>query len=60
MTKSPFSILAAPAQRALDNAGIKNFDDLKKHTEAEVKEFHGMGPNALKKLKEAGATFKAN
>jgi hypothetical protein len=45
--------LAAPAQRALDGAGIKNLKQLTKFTEAEIKQLHGMGPNALGKLRQA-------
>lgn len=45
--------LAAPAQRALDGAGIKNLKQLTKFTEAKIKQLHGMGPNALGKLRQA-------
>ena len=45
--------VAAPAQRALDSAGIANLKQLSKFTEAEVAQLHGMGPNALGKLREA-------
>ena len=45
--------IAAPAQRALDSAGIANLKQLSKFTEAEVAQLHGMGPNALGKLREA-------
>ncbi|HQZ21096.1 MAG TPA: hypothetical protein PLW39_02390 [Thermoflexales bacterium] len=47
--------LAAPAQRALASAGIANLQDLRKFTEAEIANLHGIGPNALKALKEAMA-----
>jgi hypothetical protein len=45
--------LAAPAQRALAGAGISNLKQLTKFTEAEIKELHGIGPNALNKLRSA-------
>jgi len=45
--------LAAPAQRALANAGIKNLNQLSKFSEAEIKELHGIGPNALVALRAA-------
>lgn len=54
--------LGAPAERALANAGIKNLKQLTKFSEAEVKQLHGVGPNALGKLREAlaerGLSFK--
>ena len=52
MTEIP-TALAQPAQRALRGAGINHLEDLQKFTEAEVKKLHGMGPNALGKLKAA-------
>lgn len=48
-----FKFLAAPAQRALAGAGVATFEQLAARTEAEVAALHGMGPNALKKLREA-------
>lgn len=45
--------LAAPAQRALAGAGIQNLKDLTKFGEAEIKELHGIGPNAFKELHRA-------
>lgn len=50
--------LAAPARRALIDNKVMRLTDLKKFTYAQVSEFHGMGPNALKILKSAKATFK--
>ena len=54
--------LGAPAERALANAGIKNLKQLTKFTEAEIKQIHGVGPNALGKLRQAladqGLVFK--
>ena len=45
--------LGAPAERALANAGIKNLKQLTKFSEAEIKQLHGVGPNALDKLRQA-------
>ncbi len=45
--------LAAPAQRALAGAGIQRLDQLTEFSEAEIKNLHGIGPNALKKLQAA-------
>jgi uncharacterized protein YdhG (YjbR/CyaY superfamily) len=58
----PFCQLAAPAQRALANAGIVSLKQLSKRTEEQVKELHGMGPNTLAKLRSllrsSGLTFR--
>ena len=57
-----FPKLAAPAMRALTNAGYTHLDQLTEVTEAELAKLHGMGPNALTKLREAlaekGLAFK--
>jgi hypothetical protein len=45
------SKLAAPVQRALKNAGISKLSDLKRFTEKELTSLHGIGPNAIKKIK---------
>ncbi len=45
--------LAAPARRALAGAGISNLKQLTKFTESDIKELHGIGPNALSKLHSA-------
>jgi hypothetical protein len=54
--------LGAPAERALAGAGIKNLQQLTKFTETEIKQLHGVGPNAIGKLREAlaerGLSFK--
>jgi predicted RecB family nuclease len=54
--------LAAPARRALDGAGLTTLKKLANKSEAEVRELHGMGPNAISRLraslKTAGLTFK--
>ncbi|MCM5528347.1 DUF1801 domain-containing protein [Parasegetibacter sp. NRK P23] len=53
--------LAAPARRALENAGITTVKQLAAHTEQEVLALHGMGKASLpllrKMLQEAGKTF---
>ncbi|MBI5950570.1 MAG: DNA-binding protein [Chloroflexi bacterium] len=45
--------LAAPAQRALQSIGVTTLKQLTKITEAELLQLHGMGPNALGKLRQA-------
>ncbi len=50
-TSGFMSKLAAPARRALENAGISNLNDLSNYSENEVLAFHGMGKNALEKIK---------
>jgi hypothetical protein len=50
---SDLPALAAPAQRALAGAGIQNLQQLTKFSEAEIKQLHGIGPNALKQLRSA-------
>lgn len=56
------SKLGAPAERALAGAGIKTLKQLTKFSEAEIGELHGVGPNALGKLRQAladnGWSFK--
>ncbi len=52
---SDFPKLAQPAQRALANAGIQQLEQLTKFSEAEVKQWHGIGPNALNQLRLAMA-----
>jgi hypothetical protein len=45
--------LAAPARRALAAAGVTSLARLARFSEAEVKAWHGIGPNALKALRQA-------
>jgi hypothetical protein len=45
--------LAAPARRALAEAGIETLDQLSKLSEAELRKLHGVGPNAVELLTEA-------
>ena len=53
MTQSDLPKIAAPAQRALQSVGITTLKQLTKVTEAELLQLHGMGPNALGKLRQA-------
>ena len=43
--------LAAPARRALEGAGLTTLARIARKTEAEVMALHGMGPNAMTKLR---------
>ena len=52
-TINPFSFLAAPARRALENKGIKRLKQLAKFSEAEILELHGMGKSSIPKLRNA-------
>lgn len=45
--------LSQPAQRALAAAGVRRLQDLTKFSEDEVRRWHGIGPNAMKQLREA-------
>lgn len=45
--------LARPALRALARAGFKCLDELAGLREEELLSLHGMGPKAVKKLREA-------
>ena len=55
--------LAAPARRALAGAGIRRLEQLTELSEAQVKELHGIGPNAIRQLHRAldamGLSFAA-
>ena len=55
--------LAQPARRALVQAGYTRLEQLTRISEAEVKKLHGIGPNALDKLRQAlaakGLSFAA-
>ena len=44
---------AQPSQRALTGAGIRRLEQLTKFSEAEIKQLHGIGANALDKLRRA-------
>ncbi len=45
--------LSQPAKRALLGAGYLQLEQLTKLSEAEVKQLHGIGPNALTQLRQA-------
>jgi hypothetical protein len=45
--------LSAPARRALVGAGYLQLEQLTRLSEAEIKQLHGIGPNALKQLRRA-------
>lgn len=47
------ALLAAPAWRALENAGIKTLQQLAQKREADILTLHGMGPSSIPKLREA-------
>jgi len=55
--------LSAPARRALSGAGYTRLEDLAGVSEAKIKALHGIGPNAVKQLKqslaEKGLSFAA-
>ncbi len=56
------SRLSMPAQRALAGAGIRQLAQLTRLSERDVKQLHGIGPNALGQLRRAlrsrGLAFK--
>jgi hypothetical protein len=43
--------LSGPARRALEYHGIHSLQELSKYSEAEILQFHGMGPASLPKLR---------
>lgn len=55
--------VAAPARRALADAGYTRVAQLTKTTEAELMQLHGMGPKAMRAIKtamrEKGLAFRA-
>ncbi|MGE5376870.1 MAG: DNA-binding protein [Bacteroidota bacterium] len=55
--------LSAPAHRALAAAGVQQLKDLTGFSEAEVKKWHGIGPNAMEQLRgalqEQGLSFRS-
>lgn len=56
--RTPFPTgLAQPALRALSNAGFDHLEQLSTVSEAEARDLHGIGPNALQKLREALAAL---
>lgn len=51
--KSDFPKTSAPALRALNNAGYYRLEELTQVTARELLALHGMGPKALRILREA-------
>lgn len=47
------STISTPARRALESKGISTLKKLTEFTEGEISALHGMGPNAISKLKLA-------
>ena len=56
MRESPLPKLSAPAMRALKTAGFTSLEHLARVREQEVMALHGMGPKAMRVLKEAMAS----
>lgn len=56
--------LSAPAQRALAGAGYTSLEQLSRVKEEDIRNLHGIGPNALSKLRHAlaekGLSFAAS
>jgi len=56
--------LSQPALRALTGAGITQLEQLTRFSEKEIKELHGIGPNAVsllsKALADRGLAFAAS
>jgi hypothetical protein len=50
---TPLPKLASPAQRALAGAGITHLEQIADMCEADLLKLHGMGPNAMRMLREA-------
>lgn len=57
-----FSILSAPARRAMENNHISSLQELARYTEKEILQFHGIGKTSIpilrKLLAEKGLDFK--
>jgi hypothetical protein len=52
MNASPFPKIGAPATRALENAGVQGLHELENWSERELLALHGMGPKAVRILRE--------
>ncbi len=50
---TPLPNLAAPAQRALEAAGMRSLEDLAKVSELELEAMHGIGHKAMRALQDA-------
>jgi hypothetical protein len=61
-TEEILATVAAPARRALENAGIKTPQQLSRYTIAELLALHGIGPSSIPKLRKVlkanGLSFK--
>lgn len=59
-----FSVLSAPARRALENAQITSPEQLSKYSEKEILKLHGMGKSSIpvlkKLLEDKGLSFHAS
>lgn len=59
-----FVKVSAPAQRALQQKGIINVQELAKYSRAEVLRLHGIGSGSMPKLEQAlaqnGLSFKTD
>ncbi len=52
VTGHPLPKTSAPAQRALDSIGIATLEDLTRYTERDLLALHGMGPKAVRILRD--------
>lgn len=52
-SKSDLPKTSAPAQRALEGIGVQNLRQLSRHSEKEILALHGMGPKAMRILRQA-------
>ena len=56
------SIVAAPARRALEKSNIHTLQQLSTYSEGDILGLHGMGPSAVRKLKNvltaSGLSFR--
>ncbi|MFB2596513.1 helix-hairpin-helix domain-containing protein [Herbiconiux sp. P17] len=50
---TPLPATGAPAERALADAGIRSLEDLRGRDVEELAVLHGVGPKAIRLLKEA-------
>ncbi|MFN8417186.1 MAG: DNA-directed RNA polymerase subunit alpha C-terminal domain-containing protein [Cytophagaceae bacterium] len=51
-TNSFLAVLAAPARRALENAGILTLEKLATYSEKEILSLHGMGKSSIPELQK--------
>jgi predicted flap endonuclease-1-like 5' DNA nuclease len=63
-TRTEFPKIGAPAIRALNNAGYTHLEQLTSISESELSKLHGMGPKAIRILRETleklGFSFAQN